>query len=801
MGAIYRKEISQFLSSLIAYVVIAVFLTGIGLLMWVFPDTSILDYGYAEMDTLFTLGPFVFLFLIPAITMRMLAEERKTGTIELLLTRPVSDAQIIFGKYLAAFTLVIFSLLPTLIYVYSVSQLGNPVGNLDMPGIIGSYVGMILLGGVFTAIGLLSSSLNENQIVAFVIAVFLCFAMYTGISSVAALFPAQWAIYIEELSLSYHYEAMSRGLIDSRNLVFFFSTIGLTLLLTHLQMARRMMERAGGKKRAWGNFGMGLLVVLAVNAVSANYFFRWDLTEEKRYSITSATKSFLSEINAPLEVDILIPGDLNPGFTRLQKATVEMLEEFEAHSNVPIIYRFRDPGQASSQEERNANIEALMDRGLSPSVVVDSENGAEVQKMIFPYAIIRHEGRAAAVLLLKGNPGVSSEQRLNQSIEGIEFELARGIQRLTNVGRKQIGFIQGHGELDSVDVAAFEAEMLQFYDFRYVDLNRRTEIPPYDAIIVAKPTQAFSREDKYKIDQYLMKGGKAIFLIDALGVNPSAAGGGGTQALPYDLDLTDLFFRYGIRFNTTFIQDLNNFGRYPVVADDSGTIINLPFPFYSGINRFDEHPISRNLDAVYFRFFGTIDTVKADGVRKTPLMYSSEVSRVVSAPVRVAFEDWAAAPNPELFSNGSQPVAYLLEGEFTSLFKNRILPESVNSAGFVDQSNPTKIVVVSDGDLIRNERDLRTGSHFQLGFNPYAEGGEQRQFANEDFMFNALAYLIDENGLISSRSKELKIRPLNRIKVREERVTWQLINLVLPLALLFVFGVGRKLHRHQKYGR
>jgi len=240
MLAIYRKEVNSYLNSLIAYVVMAVFLTGTGLLMWVFPDTSVLTYGFADLSTLFTLGPYVFMFLIPAITMRSFAEERKAGTMELILTQPITDWQLVLGKYFAAWTIVVFALVPTLIYYTSVYQLGNPVGNLDSAGIAGSYIGLILLGGVFTAVGIFASSLTENQVIAFILAVFLCFLLYTGFSSLAGL--EVWgnsALLIEKFGILYHYDAMSRGLIDSRNLLYFLTVTTLMLLLTQLVLNSR----------------------------------------------------------------------------------------------------------------------------------------------------------------------------------------------------------------------------------------------------------------------------------------------------------------------------------------------------------------------------------------------------------------------------------------------------------------------------------------------------------------------------------------------------------------------------------
>lgn len=240
MIQVLKKELNGFLNSLIGYIVISVFLTGIGLLMWVFPETSVLEYGYADMETLFSLGPYVFMFLIPAITMRMFAEEKRAGTMELLLTKPLTDWEIILGKYFSGFLLVAFALIPTLIYYYTIYQLGNPAGNVDTAGVIGSYIGLLFLGGVFTSIGIFSSLITTNQIVSFIIAVFLCFFIYTGFESLAAI--NVWgssSLFLEQLGILYHYRAMSKGLIDTRNLIYFLSMIAFMLLFTKLILGSR----------------------------------------------------------------------------------------------------------------------------------------------------------------------------------------------------------------------------------------------------------------------------------------------------------------------------------------------------------------------------------------------------------------------------------------------------------------------------------------------------------------------------------------------------------------------------------
>lgn len=802
MWAIYKKEIRQFLNSLIAYVVIGVFLTGIGLLTWVFPETSVLTYGYADMETLFTMGPFVFMFLIPAITMRMLAEENKTGTIELLLTRPLSDSQIIVGKFLAAFTLVVFSILPTLIYCYSISQLGNPVGNLDVPGIAGSYVGLILLGGVFAAIGILASSLSQNQIISFIVAVFFSFFLFTGIESLAGLFSGSLSTLLDELSLNHHFEAMSRGLIDTRNVSYFVSVSAIVLLLAHLKMASRSFAFQPVRSRIMKVFAVGLLVIAAFNILATNAYLRIDLTADKRFTLKPATGDLLSQLDKPLAVEILLAGDLPSQYQRLQKSIVQTLKEFENKSGSDLNYFFTDFNDAASDQERQENFDYLVNRlRLSPTQAFFSENGNQVRRFIFPYAILSYDDQAAAILLSDGaKVGLTPDEAINESIENLEFNLAVGIQRLAKLDRKKVGLVRGHGELDSVRIAGFNAEMIQYFDLEYLDLSQVKRVEGFDALVVSKPLQEYSRDDKFKLDQYIMHGGKAIFLLDALNADMGRAAGAGTVGLPIETGLDDLLFRYGVRLNKDYIQDIQNFGRYPVVVDDDSNIINLAWPFYAAVNDFTDHPVTKNLDAVYARTFGSIDTVRAHGVTKTPLMYTSPFTRVMATPARVAFEDYANQPDPSFFNHGKEAVAYLLEGSFTSLFKNRVLSEA-EKLSFKGQSEEGKIIVVSDGDFIRNELDLRNGTPMELGFNPFRDEGDKVRYANKDFLFNALAYLTDEDGLITARAKEVLIRPLNKVKVNAERTYWQILNLLSPIVVIILFGVVRGMLRKRKYSR
>ncbi|MBX2946257.1 MAG: gliding motility-associated ABC transporter substrate-binding protein GldG [Cyclobacteriaceae bacterium] len=541
----------------------------------------------------------------------------------------------------------------------------------------------------------------------------------------------------------------------------------------------------------------GLVLIILLNLVSADRFFRIDLTEEKRFSIKPQTKALLNSLVDDIYIEVYLEGDLNASFRRLKNSIREVLDEFRIYSGNRVKVTFVDPSAAMSQQARNEFMEALARKGVTPTRLVDRKDGQTSEKLIFPGAVLSYGGMETGVTLLKGNKARRPEEEINQSIEGLEYELANVIYKLTNTDRKRIGFLQGHGELDSLAVASLNNALLDVYDVYKVNLQRKPVLKDYDALIVAKPTRPFSEQDKYKLDQYIMSGGRVLFLLDRLEATMDSASREDYFAFPYELRLDDLLFKYGVRINADLIQD-RTAGMYPVITGEQGgkpQLQLMDWPFFPLINRYADHPIALNLDAIMVKFVSTIDTVKADGIIKTPLAFTSAFSRKVTAPVPVSINEIRRNIKPESFSSGNLPVAYLLEGKFTSVFKNRFLPEGAEQSGFKAEGSPSKIIVVSDGDIARNDINPRTGNPQQLGLDPFTN----YTFANEEFLLNAIAWLVDENGLIKARSKEVKIRPLNKEKIRTEKTKWQVINLVLPIVVLMVYGMLLMYLRKRKF--
>ena len=545
-------------------------------------------------------------------------------------------------------------------------------------------------------------------------------------------------------------------------------------------------------------FLAGVMVLVVINQVSFRHFTRIDLTDEQRYSIKPATQALLNDLDDNVYVEVYLEGDLNPALQRLQKAVRETLQEFEVYSDHKVQFTFVDPGLAMSQGARNEFMADLNARGLQPVNIIDTEDGQRTEKIVFPGALVSYGGAEKAVMLLMGTRG---EEQLNNSIEGVEYALASTIYKLSALGRKKVGFLQGHGELNGNEIISLQNALYEFYELAEINLSREPVIPEdLDLVVLARPQNHFSETDKYKIDQYIMKGGKAIFLVDKLHANMDSASNETNFALPYDMDLDDMLFRYGIRLNNDLVQD-NNAAPYPIVTGmvgDRPQITPIPWPYYPVLNRFSEHTISRDLGAVIGRFVSTMDTVKAEGIRKTPLIFTSAYSRSVTAPVNISVNDLRKNVKPEDLNKSFLPVAYLLEGKFRSVFKNRFLPEGADKNSFVPDGEEAKILVISDGDFVRNDINPRTGAPEELGVYPFQQG---MKFSNADFIQNAVAFLTEENGIITARNKEIAIRPLDKVEMASGKTKWQMINIVLPIALVLLPGGLYFIYRKYRYSK
>ena len=555
------------------------------------------------------------------------------------------------------------------------------------------------------------------------------------------------------------------------------------------------------KRRDVLRFAALLGLLLLCNGVAQRFFFRLDLTQEKRYTMAAATKNLLLGLRQPVTVTVYLTGDFPPRFRRLEQGVRETLNEFKVYGGANLNFIFIDPSAAGTEAGRNQFYATLFKKGLKPTNLGATENGKRVEKIVFPWAVVSAGGRDKNVLLLRGSQTVAPEERLNQSIEGLEYALASTIRTLLPGARPSIGVVQGHGELTNAEAGDILGAWQQQYNVFRVNLSQVQDLSALQAIVVAQPKTAYSEAEKFKLDQFITQGGRALFFVDALRVDlDSVSRNGAALATPYALNLDDLFFKYGLRLNQNLLLDLNS-GQIPLVTGTDGNkpkIEPMPWQLYPLINSFAPHPITRNLDAVYLKFASSLDTVKATCIRKTVLFSTSRYTRTLPAPVPINFNDARLPPNPKLYQQGNQPVAYLLEGQFRSLFANRAQPGTLR---YQPESNPlarpSKIVVVADGDFIRSDLDPKTGRPYRLGYDRLAN----TEFANRELVLNATDYLLDQTGLIAVRGKQITLRPLDKVKLAAPHLPWQLLNVGLPLTLLGLFGAVRAWRRKRRYAR
>ncbi len=799
MWALLKKEFNGFFNSLIAYVVVAVFLVITGLFLWVFPvEFNVIETGDARLDGLFVLAPFVLLFLVPAITMRFFADEKRTGTLEMLMTKPVTMLQIVLAKFFAGVLLVVVSLLPTLIYLLTIHLYAAPPG-VDFGGTWGSYLGLLFIGMVFVSAGLFASSLTQNQIVAFILALFMCGFLYIGFEMIHSLdLFGSLGLFIRNLGLQAHYTSISRGVIDSRDLLYFAGVIVLFLGFT-----QAVVEIRNTGRMVLVRLAAIFVMVVALNLVGSVRFARIDMTSEGRYSLTSATRDMLRDIDDVVYVKVYLEGNLPVEFRRLRNDAREMLDEFRAWSDY-VQFEFVDPSKEAGEdyERVQEHYRSLAQKGLEPAQVQMRTGDGTSQRVIFPGALVSYRGREVAVQLLEDQRGVPIPEVLHNSSLALEYNLASAIRRVTLEDKDRIAFLDGKGGLSPRELASVTESLERFYEVDRVEAGESMEhLADYRTLIAARPREAFSEKEKFVLDQFLMQGGAMLWLVDPVFADmDSLRNASETIGLAWDINMDDFFFRYGARLNPVLIKDLNA-APHPVITGYVGgnpQINLLPWYFYPLITPESDHEIVSKLNPVRGEFVSSIDTVGAPGVNKRILLKTSQYSRVMPVPVRISLDILQRPVDETLYTGPPQPVAVLLEGTFESLFRNRLNPGVEMPPGYEvqERSVPASMIVVADGNMIRNQVSSE-GQPLPLGYDRYS--GES--FGNADFIMNAVNYLTDDSGLIEARGKDLRMRKLDEAAVSRDQLLIQITNTGLPVLAVLIFGVLRLIWRKRHFTR
>lgn len=547
------------------------------------------------------------------------------------------------------------------------------------------------------------------------------------------------------------------------------------------------------------------LAIVALYFISEKCFFRIDLTSEKRYSISDNTKRMLKGIEDPLSVKIYLDGDLNPGFLRLKRATKEMLDEFSVYCNSDVDYEFINPSGAASNAEREKNYAELEKRGMRGTLVHDRDNeGKSIQKVIYPWAEISYAGKSLPVCLLKNVAGNSGEENLNISIENLEFGLTDVIRMLTSREVQKIAFIEGHNEFPEPFVYDASQALSHYYQVdRGVITNDVGILDGYKAIIIAGSEKKFSEQEKYVIDQYVMNGGKVLWLLDGSRISlDSLSTSSQTIGIANEINLEDQLFTYGVRINPVLVQNVQC-ALIPVNMAREGDQPKFePTSWYYSplLMTSPEHPATRNLTPIKSEFTSSIDFVGSDTtLKRDVLLATSPGSHIQNVPSIVNMEVINVERNAQYFNISNRVfIGVAEEGVFHSVFRNRLIPEGIKTTEKTrTESKPTKMIFVADADIIRNDVQ-GSGENMNilpLGFDRYMN----QQFGNKDFILNAVNYLTDDDGWMALRNREIKLRLLHKPAVIGLRTFWQTINMVLPLLLLGLFGLGFFFIRRRKY--
>jgi ABC-2 type transport system permease protein len=544
-----------------------------------------------------------------------------------------------------------------------------------------------------------------------------------------------------------------------------------------------------------------IIIVVLINVIGNYVFHRFDLTAEKRYSLSAATKKLLKELDDVVYFKVYLEGEFPAGFKRLRSETKEMLDEFRAYAGDNIQYTFINPSQNEDVNKNTEVYEQLYKAGLLPtSLQVKTENG-EQNQIIFPGALVTYHEKTFPLQLLKAQVALGEEEVLNGSIENLEFEFASTILKLTTKVKDKIAIVEGHGELNAKNLEDITKALEEYYVVERVRLNNQLfSLRGFKAAIIAKPDSSFDEKDKYILDQFVMKGGRTLWLIDPVMASmDSLTKNNVTLGLANPINLEDIIFKYGVRMNTNLVLDVQS-APIPVLAGYQGNQPQYkyyPWVYFPVAFPFCDHPIVKNLNAVKFEFASGIDTLNNREIKKTILLASSQYSRSVNTPARIDLSILKKDPNPKEYYRKNIPLAVLLEGEFESVFKNRIAPAVSTSEemAFKAQGVKTAMIIVSDGDVIKNQVQSSTGKVYPLGYDRYT----QQQFGNKTFILNCMNYLLDDSGLITVRTRDIQIRLLNKTIISEQKLKWQLICILSPIIIIMLYGLFSGWLRKKRY--
>lgn len=544
-------------------------------------------------------------------------------------------------------------------------------------------------------------------------------------------------------------------------------------------------------------------LIVLLNLAGHFVFKRFDLTADKRYTLSQTSLNIVSEVKEPLYIDVFLEGEFPGEFKKLQTETQQLLEEFKAE-NPNIIFQFVNP--LEDEDQKVATLQSFMERGLTPVNVTVNDKGQQTQEIVFPWAVATCANRSVKVPLLKNMMGASTAEKVVSSVQHLEYAFANAINTVAKAKQKKVVILNGNGELQDRYMADFIKSVKDNYYIGPFTLDSVAKSPnetlkflkKYDLAVIAKPTEAFTEEEKQVLDQFIISGGKTLWLVDQVNMEMDSLYNemGSNLAFPRDLNLNDMFFKYGVRMRPDLIFDLQNTPIALATGEKGSATQYTQYPWFFSpmIYPTTKNPIVSNLDGIKFEFASPIEPLKND-IRKTVLLQSSQASKIIGTPSQISLAMVSLRPDRKEFeSKGNYPVALLLEGQFHSMYQNRVLP--FKDATFQNKGKNNKMIVISDGDVIKNQLD-QNGQPMELGYDKWTNN----LYANKEFLMNCVNYLLDDNGLINIRSKEVDLPILDKEKVYDTYTLSQVITVAVPIGILILFGVVFTFLRKRKYSK
>jgi hypothetical protein len=816
MWAICKKEWTQYFNGLTGYLIIGFYLVVNGLFLFILPNYNLFDFGYASLQAYFDFAPWFLLLLIPAITMRSFSEEYKLGTYEVLNTLPISSFQLALGKFLGALLIVLAAILPTILYAFALDQLST-IGGLDWGATLGAYGGLLFLAGVYTAVGVYTSSMSKNSIIALLFSIIISIFLYKGFDwiSNSLLFNNGFNYYIQQLGLSFHYQNMGKGVIAFVDVIFFASFIVLFLLGT--------VEQIKGKVK----YSLIIGVVVGLNFLATFIPNQWDLTKDKRYTVSAHSKDLLKDINTVTKIHVYLGGDIPTYYTKIAQSTISLLDQLKKVNPQHIEWQLEVPNKLYKDTSLFLFYDSLSKLGLPIEHIQNGETETDkrVDQLVVPGALVEVEGLKPIVIdlraskkyfkpynIVKDIPTEDPEASANAAEALLEYKFVQAIYLLNRSYIPHISYLIGNGEPIDLSVNEIGNAIKNQYHLSVFDLKKG--YPTADKIktlLIVKPTIPFSDEDKLKLDQYVMNGGNIIWAVDKLYAEYDSLqkSDGSYVAFDRSLQLDDLFLKYGARINSNLVQDLNC-AKLPIVVgkqpNGDPLIQRLPWPYYPFLYGNENTAITQNMDRVLSQFPSSIDTLANKGIKKTILLSTDSNSRLISTPNLVSINSVSDEVDFTSFSKSKIPVAVLLEGNFVSLFANRIAEKLQDSIKLITGNQflskgilPSKQIILSDADILTNKMTKNPNGNsvpMPMGMLPY----EAFQFANNNFYLNSIAYLNEPEILLESRNKNLILRVLDKQKLANSKQYWQALLLLGPIVILTLFFLIWTRYRKQQFG-